>query len=115
MSPEDITKLLDELTQRFGPSVEHLYGLAVKQATIEGILTLIFGFLMVVVPIVVFLVWVKWYKQKDSYDEGFVIFVASIPVVLGVSLGLIFFYNGLLWLLNPEWKALEILSGLLPK
>lgn len=123
MSPDDLARILDDLTARFGPAAVRLWELAVKQSIIEGIASIVAGLLLVLGPALGYAYVVRRYRahKKASrneyrFDEDdvmpfvFLFFLVLCPVVLGfISLR-----SGVIWALNPEWQAISILGRLLP-
>jgi hypothetical protein len=125
LNPEDLAKILDDLTARFGPAATKLWELAVRQSMVEGAASLVAGLLLVIVPTTVWLLGVRWYwvrewAKKRGYSgesevDVFPIVVTAVIPLLPLLVGGAMAYSGLVWALNPEWQAIQVLSRLLPQ
>ena len=126
MNPDDLARLLDDLTERFGPAAVRLFELATRQATVEGLASLIAGLVLMIVPLALWAVGSRWYWKRETANKDPkgayvwqrpeswpVVFSGAIPLI-GVLCGGGLLYNGFLWLANPEWAAIQILGRLLP-
>lgn len=124
MHADELAKVLDELSRRFGPVATQLYELAVRQAAIEGALGLVLGLLAVVVSWLIWIYSARWYwrtatekAKTDRYSSGpdiFTVVLAGLAPVMVTVFAALPVYNGILWLLNPQWAAIQVLSRLLP-
>ena len=125
MNPDDLARILDELTSRLGPGGEYVFGLAVRQKIIEGIVGLSLILVLIGIAVVVSLVarWrinlenAKYPDPASDYHLGLgwkvlahaVIWSLTAAVVAAVGLG------AMTNLLNPEYAALtDILSRIVP-
>lgn len=124
---DEVIQLIDELTVRFGPAAQHLWDLAVRQASLEGTVLLLFGFFG---TIVLWTVWAgasRWYWKREvarkpekatySFDrpDTFPIFFSLLVPAFGSLVTIPMLYFGILWAANPEWAAIQVLTRLLPQ
>lgn len=130
---QEVGAVLDVLAQRFGTTVEYLWEILVRQAAIEGWLNL-FGSVMCVIGL--FLCWrlIVWARHKDAAElaqakaedkanggyrssyysrpDNTGYFIASIiGGTLLIILYFVYLFNGLSYLLNPEFHALKYILG----
>lgn len=130
MHPEDVARILDDLGQRLGPAGEYVFGLAVRQAFIDGILGTLVGVGLFVGVLVIAVIgarhirieWARKCAQADSYSSADPVLGVGFPAAIG---GLVLALPGgfavvqllvaLPKLLNPEYAALmDILSRIVP-
>lgn len=127
MNPDDLTRILDEIGQRLGPSGEYVFALAVRQVVIDAVLTIAW-----VVPFLVLIAaataWAArftlWHyreakakaDQKGSgiYRDRVDISDYVLPWLLGSTLGTmvvgavtLMLFTQISRLLNPEYAALR--------
>jgi cbb3-type cytochrome oxidase subunit 3 len=100
-----------QVTEGAKTGIEFMYPLAVRQAFYEGLLTIVFCLLLLVVVI-----WLlrKGYKvsksNKKESEMGFPIMLASaIPFVIFM----LEFKRGFMKVFNPKWYAIQQLLELL--
>lgn len=131
MNPDDIARILDDLGQRLGPAGQYVFGLAVRQAFIDGLLqTGIAVVGLTVVGVVVLAAarisrrqWAResadkrdsYYSKPDILDYVFPWMLGGIGGVFAVGFLLILLMTGLLKLLNPEYAALTDILGRIVK
>lgn len=107
MTPEEIARILDELGQRLGPAGQRVFELAVRQQLINGILTEIFGVVLLSVAVVILIIIRRLWDSIDSYDRDFVGVFGGLAIILLSLAGLLVLFMGASPLLNPEYAALH--------
>ena len=120
MNPDDLAAILDELGRRLGPTGEHVFGLAVRQAFIDGIVALVVTIATVACLVLMFR-WIGRYvvedKAKAANNSYYTSSYESAYVFGGVGflvLALVIVWAGSVAisnLLNPEYAALRDILG----
>lgn len=115
MNPSDIERIIENLTERLGPSAQHLFDLAVRQVYVEAFLWGTIGFAAFVAGgLLARKAWNKKAESSGYYGST----DAEMMVCLGTlvaAIGFVFFVMAVVPLLNPEWAAIENLGGLWPQ
>jgi hypothetical protein len=114
----ELTKLLEQLAEKLGTTVEHLWKVLLQQAEVEKILCSVwmnialYGFGGIFLAIVViFILWIV--KGWDEDGIGFLFFVGVVIFITGICLYYCNYSNLLTLTNNPEYWALqEILKQL---
>lgn len=129
MNPDDIIKLLDELGRRIGPTGQYVWQIAVKQASIDGWLTVSAGILLLLSIGLSFGVallyshkaWRSYRARKDAGGGGYFdsppgwepFIIAGMVSLFALIAGVISILVGISTLANPEYHALiDILQSL---
>ena len=110
MNPDDLARILDELANRLGPGGEYVFGLAVRQAAIEGwtSLSLLVGGVVAFGAGALRFDW-----STEEVTPSFL--AAAVGFLVAFGGALVFFTGGITKLLNPEYAALtDILSRIVP-
>lgn len=109
---ENLQNALATLAEKFGTTVEHLWGVMLRQATISGILSAIVIVMMLGIIYGYYRAF-KWYTHTNKYDDIYEIatpVLAIIGVALTIGSPILFILeaeNMLTALLNPEYWALH--------
>lgn len=103
---ESLAPLLEKLAEKLGTTSSYLWSVLIKQAFIDGILSIIFCVLIAIWT------YALWY---DGYDEG-TAYAFTMAVIAVLICALVMLYNIPTAFLNPEYWALkEVLSAIKPK
>jgi len=133
VTPEEIGKALDLISQKLGPAAQHIYELSVRQVYIDGVIGgivtgLILLFTTVSFAIFAYKMYGAYRKAKsteanphgyswervDPFNYAFPVFMTGmISTFVWVCLGLVFF-DSLTHLLNPEYWAIQNILRSLP-
>ena len=118
---EKIAEVLQQLATKLGTTVELLWAVLIKQATIEGYIALFWcgiGILLLISTYFVHRICAKERKELsygDSYYENSDYFLAIVPVLMGIAgfvMASVFIGQAFSYLNNPEYWALkEILKA----
>lgn len=118
---EQATKLIEQLAQKLGTTSEYLWGILLKQATIDATITLI-QCILIWLGVIVFYKFHKYFSKKEDrtysiYDRNETICATMViaSFIMGVMLIISFFsINSIIsGYFNPEYWALnEILKSL---
>jgi len=104
---ENLTSLLDQLSQKLGTTTEYLWSLLLRQASISAIEDLIFLIMTIIGGIIIFNIYKKMLKD-DQYAEitlqMIVVFVVWFVLLLMSLTNISNIINGLF---NPEYWALK--------
>jgi len=119
---ENLAPLLEKLAEKLGTTSTYLWGVLVKQAFIDGILSIVFCVLVAVWTFALCRVHISFMK-KDKYDgygngsiRSFIMGMLAILTLFLLIAVLICLYNIPTAFLNPEYWALkEVLSAIKPK
>jgi hypothetical protein len=109
---EQLSNVLVQLAQKLSTTTEHLWGVIITQAKIDGIM-----FSIASVVLLVFLYGMYKLGKKAALCEGYNDDLLWIPVTVGTLAGSFLFLlcvsKALTAILNPEYYALhEVLSAL---
>lgn len=114
MNPEDVGKILDEVTSRLAPASQQAWNLMVTEARIASVFALIAGTVLTIaaIALVVAAFRVEWGSDDNEFFAKSVLSVLS-SILLIASMA--FLYNGVIGMIIPEYhllnKFLNILSG----
>jgi hypothetical protein len=113
---ENTTKLLEQLAEKLGTTIDKVWGILVAQAKIDAYQDFIWSLVFTVITL--FLARMAWncWRLGTRKDEDEPKFISGILVIVGLITGSFivgFLLNGISSLLNPEYWALnQILSKL---
>lgn len=113
MSPDDLSKILDELGQRLGPAGGHVFELAVRQAIIDGVMSLVGGVVYLAAFLVGVVLAVRITRRPASSDRDDFVTREMAPVLfllvggIGALVAAVCALGGLSTLLNPEYAAIR--------
>lgn len=118
MDAEELSRLLDELGRRIGPTGEYVWQLAIRQVVIDSIAGMIFGTILLAVSAVT-VVMTRRYVVKHAddhyFDAMFAWFFSGILWVSAGGFGLMLVGINITRLLNPEYSALrDLLERIIP-
>jgi hypothetical protein len=102
---QELLQRLDALAAKLGVASEKIWDVLVYQGHVAGIV----GAVVAGISVIGFYATYKLAKKYDGYDEGPIIF-AVVVVCISILLLIIGIYNAL-YLLNPEYYAVEKLLG----
>jgi hypothetical protein len=109
MTPEQFQQVIDWLVNTGGMLANAGFELAVKRAWVVGLTDLILG----IVGFVLFLiVGIMMIKNKDNWSNDEMVMGGGSGLLVFGSFGLFYLISGIQALLLPEWKALELIFGL---
>lgn len=117
---EKLTELLTMLASKLGTTVEYLWTVLIKQATISGIQNIILS-VVVTIPIIIFGVYLRYFiknkeKIEDGYNEEFYYVGLVVGTIISVVCVLVFaecINTAMTAFINPEfWALKEILEQL---
>jgi putative Mn2+ efflux pump MntP len=104
--------LLQELIEFVKNASPTLWAIYVKQSYVEGIGSLAFFVVLLVVGVIVVKIGLKVKKQKeleDSYDDNsFHWFLISIGITL-VGASIVVFFSSIGYFINPEYQAIQLI------
>lgn len=113
----DVNKVLEELANAFNTTVEYIYPLLIKQAMIDGIITLIpltLGVIGIVITLILLSKSKKNHVSENKYDkwqwdiQGLPYIIALVITGFISCIGLtIFAKTGITALLNPEYHVIK--------
>lgn len=111
---QEVTKILDILAERFGTTIEHLWGIMVRQAMVNSISNLA---LAVVTLVAILIVVQKWESWTDDIDEGGI----GVPLIMffglfgvcGIIITIKVFPDTITGFFNPEYWVLQQILELL--
>ena len=112
---ENLTPLLEQLAEKFGTTVEHLWEVMITQASIFVSFSVVFFFITAIV-ITIMIFYSVWFHRIETYDSD----VHEILLIVGwmisfvlIILCVIFLYDVITAIKNPEYWALERLMKFL--
>lgn len=100
MTPDDLTKLLDALTARLGPTGQHVFDLAVRQVILTNALSLLGGSAAMVLTIILARVAYRLYPS-GPWD------LAALGSCVAFGVALLVILRAVVPLLNPEYAAIQ--------
>lgn len=106
---ENLTPFLEQLAEKFGTTVEHLWEVMINQSQIFVAYYTIF-FIVVGVLLLAMIIYAIWAFRTDNYyEDGYavVLIVGWIIVVCLVTACAILSYEVVTAIKNPEFWALE--------
>lgn len=131
---DNMDKILGVLADRFGTTVEHLWGVLVLQAYVWGVQAVVWAVLSALTIVACALAFqyagrkraVVYAKQDGKYhalgpDEDTLIFSIGVSIaapILAALAAIVFVVNimaAVSYLINPEYAALQHLLGILKK
>jgi len=128
MTADELSRILDELGKRLGPTGRHVFDLAVRQVYIDAIIGIVIGVVVVSIYVVGMnkliamtrsaLVRQKesdHYYSSDPFLDWFPVDMVGIFAGVAVILGVRNLVDSLSHLANPEYAALRDLMGALVK
>lgn len=108
MTPEQIQQILDSIASVGGMLAQAGFELAVRKAFWDGVLTVGFSLLALVVLAVFAPKMYKSAREFDFFDPGMVQMISA-----GIGIFLLFIgARAVSWLIIPEWRAIELLMRL---
>lgn len=111
---DEILKRLDTLADKLGTTAQYLFGLYVKQAHVQVVLTTTYGILALVCILAAYFTFIKGLRI-DRHKDGGPWFVGSVVMgILGFILLIAFTCNDLYTpMMNPQyWAFKEILHDI---
>lgn len=118
MNPDDLAKILDDLSRRLGPAGQHVFDLAVRQVIIDSVIGIVFGVLFIVVFLIVARIDIAQAREHgDLFDAplGFPLMMVTIFASIAALGSLYLIGMDLSRLFNPEYSAIRDILGALPK
>jgi hypothetical protein len=107
MNESDISKILDELTNKLSGPASQAFGYAVRYQTIEGSIFAFLGALgFLIAAAVIIVLWRRDWSDPDFAHGTIIVFGAASIVSMLFTMG-----TGFITLTNPEWSALKDLLG----
>jgi len=106
LTPETIT-LINNITASLTPVAQHTYEVCVKQAYYNGIVNILFAFTIVIITFIVNFVLYRYGAFDDDDSRNFLFIMDGI--IFGLFCMLLL--TGVLRLINPEYYAIQMLSG----
>ena len=96
------------------PGAKHVYEVLVRQTFVEGLVQVLGGFLLLLLPIVFYLFWYKRFSTwagngSPSEDRDMVEFFVHLGLVAVSAIGFIVTGQALPDVLNPEYGAIKFL------
>lgn len=114
---EKLTELLVTLATKLGTTVEYLWGVLIKQATIEGYLNIIYCIIPIILIFLSVLYFKYYIKNKEKWEEecdgneiyhgAGVISIFIITFVFLIMSIIIFIPTAITAFGNPEYWALQ--------
>jgi hypothetical protein len=116
MNADELTRLLDELGTRLGPTGEYVFGLAVRQVYINAVTSVVLLGVALAVGALAgprVLRWVRAGNDGRGYgnDREIVAFILGICWGFGLVLAVLAVVMYVPSVLNPEYAALRSLLG----
>ncbi len=115
MTADDIGKILDELGQKLGPAGQYVFGLAVRQVYIDGIVAIVVAIAVTALGLIVGPRLYRWIADDPNSfsDRGLVGMFAGIGYAFLVGSALVLVVAAVPSMANPEYAAIrDILSHL---
>lgn len=111
----EVKAILDMLAEKFGTTVEMLWGILIKQAYVEGFRHGAFGMVILIAAIVILIVCYRIYNKSIEVDRDD---IGTRFIGWAIALISFFFiihnFNMMIgYLANPEYYALEMILNLL--
>jgi len=108
---ENTTKIIEQLAQKLGTTSEYLWGVLIKQAPIDAILSLFYLFVIIACMFVMWKIHKFMMKEnKYSEHEDTVFIPISVSLVMLLILFILAFEcikTIIIGFLNPEYFALQ--------
>ncbi|MFC8958280.1 hypothetical protein ACFTXL_01155 [Bacillus subtilis] len=104
---------IDKLAAKLGVAAEHVYGVLVKQAYINGIDNIVVGTLVIIAVIILSLGVVKFVKKRlrnsgmDGADLFVLIIFCLLFNVLPLFGGIVSVASGISAMINPDYYAIK--------
>lgn len=117
---EQIAGVLEKLATKLGITVEYLWTVLVRQAYMEGIVYLVWFFVLILFSLIGIPKSIKWVKglpqdETFGYDVQYIFAMVGLAVLFAIVIFSIpsMFSDGIQRLLNPEYFALEKILNVL--
>src|SRR5690606_20139472 len=108
---EQLTQYIDTIAAKLGVAAEHVYGVLVQQAYVNGIRGLVTGVLLLTITAFLIPLIIRGFKTNNEEMVIFLLLISVIAVVFGFG----FTYSGVGELFNPEYYAirelLDVIKG----
>ena len=111
MSPEDIERILEMLTEKLGPTAETAFRLALRQTYTWAIMDLVFAAVLIIAAVFGVTFFVRT-NDRNTWDE-LVAFVWWVCIIAAVGISIACIFAGLNRLINPELTGLMDLASML--
>lgn len=101
---------IDKLAAKLGVAAEHVYGVLVKQAVVEGATKLGVAFIFALVAVVISIIIVRVLKRTDNKVTNEIFDGIVWGIIIGVVLlvlSIIIASSGIKAVLNPEYYAIK--------
>ena len=116
---EQATKLLEQLAQKLGTTVEYLWGILIQQAQVDAFVNL--GYLIILIIAWIIGVKLHFYLSKnEKYEKDntglawAAIMIIFAMILIPVSIVMFFFLGNIVTgLINPEYWALKQVLNLI--
>lgn len=116
-----LSEKLDALAAKLGVTAEHLWGVLVRQATVEAAISTALAVMWLTVLIVCIvavkrnaMTWITELSKDYHQQDEAVLWISGTPVISGAAIGLVSFIlsrihllDALRNVLNPEYWALQ--------
>jgi hypothetical protein len=113
---EDVIEIIDELGRRIEGPAKHVFELAIRQVYVEAVSALLFWLVLSVLMAAAARYYFRLYKRGDDVIDGpMLVFMGTIFGGVAWLVSTVFVLATVPALLNPEWRAIEMIAGsLLP-
>ena len=102
---------IDKLAAKLGVAAEHVYGVLIKQAMINGATKIVAGSLLLIIAIVASVIIMRTIKRSDTdyWDEEWAAVVVAAIVLVVAPLVVSYFVmaSGITAVINPEYYAIK--------
>jgi len=114
---QEIFKRLDVLADKLGVAAGHLWAVLVRQALATAVADLVIVFLSAIGLVIAIKVFLYGWKMgmEDDWDDGsnfFLSLCGGIGTVLALMGVFSYLYEGIMYLVNPEYFALQQILNL---
>ena len=100
---EQLTQYIDTIAAKLGVAAEHVYGVLVQQAYVNGIRGLVTGVLLLTITAFLIPLIIRGFKTNNEEMVISLLLISAITVVFGFG----FTYSGVGELINPEYYAIR--------
>jgi hypothetical protein len=108
---KQVSEVLDVLAQKFGSTVEHLWGILIKQAYVEGIISLVWVIISIIVGTISIKYIIKFFKEEDDGWEGMLFAICFGLIALSALVFCLNINDTIRALVNPEFYAIKEIFG----